>query len=161
MFDMKESRTALNIDKAICRTQGAFFEYVCTLGYDLKYFAEYFMHSSFAKGFDSKGSRCVFEDPETCFEIMFWKKEKDLDSLKKYASDPAIGDWIGYTYRQFTVVSDLPSREVWERVPFDKLLLNYAAHHTLDEYYSIEMLCSFFDVPVNDFYKDYFRYLEG
>lgn len=155
-------KTQLHIDKGICDTQGKIFEYACRIGYDLKLFSDYFLNSSFCnKSFDAKIPRYIFEDEETCMEILFWKKpDSEKETLKSNIySNPDIGYWFGYTYRQFAIVSGLSSAELNKRLDFDKLLVNYEAHHTIDEWNSIQMLCKFYKINMLPEYVNYIEFL--
>lgn len=149
--------TDIRIDRKICNTQGKIFEQANLDGYDVSVFANKYMNSIFCeKGMDYKASRYNFEDPETCLCEIY----KEIGKPGNAAYNEA-AYWLGYTYRQLAYETNTPSRDVIRKVPVDKLILNYAAHHCIDEDYSSDDLCRFFGLEKSPLYQEYVRYLDS
>ena len=150
-------RIQIKIDRGICDTQGKIFEKACLDGCDLKLFTNSYMNSVFCKkGMDYKASRYSFVDADTCLDIIY----PEIGRCKGKHSNPDMGYWIGYTYRQLSYEAGISSANLIKKVPFDLLIRNYAAHHCLDENISGEMLCDYYKLGRLPEYIAYDRYLE-
>ncbi len=153
----KDDLLQIKIDRGICDTQGKIFEQASRDGYDLKAFTEKYLTSVFCrKGMDYKASRYTFEDADTCLHEIY----KEIGGPGKAPYDEA-AYWIGYTYRQLAYETGLSSSEVLQKAPFDKLILNYMGHHCIDEDYSTDDLCRFYDMKKIPIYQEYVKYLDS
>ncbi len=149
--------TDIRIDRKICDTQGKIFDQANRDGYDINVFTDKYMNSVFCqKGMDYRASRYTFEDPDTCLHEIY----KEIGKPGNAAYNEA-AYWIGYTYRQLAYETDMPSRDVIKKVPLDKLILNFAAHHCMDENNSTDDLCRFYGLEKSPLYREYTKYLDS
>lgn len=135
-----------DVEMIICERHGELFEYIAK-----KYtyqsflsFARLFMMSDFCRrAWDAKYSRYQFHDPEENMD--FFMKEIDKDSLAEAKDgdeqmNASVAAWIGFAYRSLCIVSKLPSREIYKRLPVEKMIALYPGMHTLDEYMAAEII---------------------
>jgi len=156
----------VSLEKDICRTQAAFYEMAAYDGCDIHKFSDMYLNSRFCLNrMETKYSSFQREDARTCLEFIYPEigtpEQMPFNVKKDVIFNPDVAYWIGYTYYQLFCETGVHGKFLSVKVPFSQLLLNYPAHHTLDEEYSTDKLCSYYGLIKNDFYKSYSQYLDN
>ncbi len=156
-MNAKEYRQIL-LERDICKTQAAFYRKAALDGCDMKIFSDRYMTSSFrVRNMEVAYSPCQREDAETCLEFIYPKI--GFPDTMPYSGDgeifnPDVAWWVGYTYQQLFYETGVKGAELVVKVPFEKLILNYPAHHTLEETASTDMLCEYYGLEKNQMHKE-------
>ncbi len=152
----------IQLNKDTCKTQGRIYEQAAYDGCDIKKFSDKYLSSRFCKNrIETPYSSFQMEDAQTCLEFIYPEIQISPNPGSETIFDPDIAYWIGYTYHQLYCETGIYGYKLRKLVPFEKLLLNYPAHHTLDEFYSIEKLCSYYNLKINHLYKEFVLYLDN
>ena len=163
--DMEKILYHVKLNKDICRTVGSFYEQAAMDGCNIKTFSDRYLESKFCRNrMECEYSSFWREDALTCLEFIYpeigFPESIPNNKDKNIVFDPDVAYWIGYTYYQLYCETGIHGNILKEKVPFDKLILNYEAHHTLDEYYSTDKLCSYYGLHKNSLYRRYIDYLD-
>lgn len=133
----------MNLDEyGICQNQARLYEYVARKGFDMEWFSEEYLRSSFCKrAFDTVYSRFQTADEQECLDFIIpeLKTIKMLD--KEYMLDPDVAYWIGFTYRQLYIETEVPSSKLVEKVDFTTMCRYYPGLHTVDEEMATDIIC--------------------
>lgn len=131
-----------NIHRYICKQQEELFEYVQKQNADVVAFAEAFMKSNFCnRSLDKPYSVDQHADIINWLELL--KCEKITLQPVPWQQRPLpinVAGWIGFTYRQLQIETGLQSRELWEKVPIDRLIRAWPSLHTVDEDMAAEII---------------------
>ena len=156
----------VGLERDICRTQASFYEEAARDGCDMHVFSDRYLASRFCRNrMQTRYSSFQREDARTCLEFIY--PETGFPESMPFSRDrdvifsPDIAYWLGYTYHQLYCETGTEGRELAEKVPFEKLVLNYPAHHTLDEIYSTDMLCRYYGLEKDAEHKEYGIYLDN
>lgn len=130
----------------VCKQQQELFEYVQKHKADVCEFAKAFLNSDFCnRSLDKPYSVDQYAD------IMNWLEFLDWECIavhpKLFQKNPVplqVAGWLGFTYRQLQIETNLQSRELWDRVPIDRLIIAWPGLHTVDEDMAAEII-------INDF----------
>lgn len=89
------------------------------------YFIKRFMNSEICSRIDRENEiniALVFEELEEKYQLTRGNKKYSIDSIY----------WIGYIYRYWSYVFELPSNEVYKIISANQLVQLYEPYHTLD-----------------------------
>lgn len=127
----------------ICRTQGRIFEYAAKNGYAFPEFINLYMNSDFCRrAMDTSYSRFQLSDEEECWDFIEPEIGSQLHCLEGNAFfDIDIAYWIGFTYRQLYIETEIKSKELVTIISPDELLAGYLGLHTIDEENATDILC--------------------
>ena len=152
----------IELNRDNCKTQARFYELAAYDGCDMREFSDRYLRSHFCKNrIEVVYSAFQREDAMTCLEFIYPEIGIEQDPSSEKIFDPDIAYWIGYTYHQLFCETGVRGEQLAEKVPFERLLLNYAAHHTLDEFYSVNKLCGYYGLEINELYRGYEEYQDG
>ena len=133
----------------ICRTQGEIFAYMAKKRYDVVCFAEQYFSSEFCKrAFDTSYSRFQLETPQECADFFLPQIKNNLRFTNKY-QDKEEAFYIGFVYRYLYFVTNLPSSELFARVPIDRVKGYYIVSNLRTEDFVVEDLCKEYYLPLN------------
>ena len=148
----------IKLENDICLTQARIYERAALDGYKFPDFSEKYLSSHFCQNrMETQYSSFQREDAETCLEFIY-PEIGFIRGTDMFAPD--IAHWIGYTYFQLYCETGIHGAILKDKVPFSKLILNYAAHHTIDQIHSTDMLCNFFGLKKDKFHQQYSEYLD-
>ena len=158
----KEILNQIRLEQDICKTQADFYKKAAVDGCDMKTFSNRYLKSNFCnKSMETTYSSFQREDAETCLEFIYPQignpEDIPYDPSGKKIFDPDVAYWVGYTYQQLYYETGMRGAQLAEQVPFDKLILNYRAHHTLDETHSTDKLCEYYGLKKNNMHLAYAR----
>lgn len=112
-----------NNDFEICSRQGEIYEYAVQKGYDLESFSNLYLKSDFCnKEMDSDYSKyhsAYYKEAIWCFMPELEGKIKLCNEKK---SEWAFAEDVGFMYRLLHILTNVPSRELCEIIPFDYIL---------------------------------------
>ena len=121
-----------HIEYSIANAQGNIFKYASELGYDLETFVEKYMESDFCnKDMDSEYSPFQNELDVPCMEILtkeFSNKKINIP-INTNIKYEYCAYYIGFVYRYLQILSGLSSKEIYKKIPFKKMTLNYFLDH--------------------------------
>lgn len=131
-----------DIHRYICKQQQELFEYVQAHNADVISFAEAFMHSNFCnRSLDKPYSVDQYADIMNWLEFLEWEKITVRPVLQQQRPVSfRVAGWLGFTYRQLQIETGLQSRELWEKVPINKLIRAWPGLHTVDEDMAAEII---------------------
>ena len=110
-------------DYEICETQGKIFEYAVSNNYNLKVFAEKYMQSKFCNNeMDSVYSRFHFAYYKEAVWTFFPEIEESLELSNGVNEDGVFAEDIGFMYRLLHILSSVPSKALFHRVPFEYII---------------------------------------
>ena len=122
----------------ICMTQSRIYRYVAQCGYEVKRFSDAFLASDFCRrAFDTIYSRFQLED---VFECM------DLIVSHNLYFDEDVAAWIGFTYRQLYIETEVNSSRLVTVVSFQTLCDYYVGLHTIDIEDATDIICKDFSI---------------
>ncbi len=131
-----------DIHRYICKQQQELFEYAQEHKADVVAFAEAFMKSNFCnRSLDKPYSVDQYADIMNWLEFLDWEKITVRPVL--YQQRPVsfqVAGWVGFTYRQLQIETGLQSRELWDKVPIDRLIRAWPGLHTVDEDMAAEII---------------------
>ena len=131
----------------ICRTQGEIYERMANNGYDIRIFSEHYLRSDFCRrAFDTIYSRFQYADDLECLDFILPEIGDKCRKTKDFLLSADIAYWIGFTYRQLYVETNIPSSELVEKIPFDVMLRYYPGLHTVDENMATDIICENFQI---------------
>ena len=135
-----------NINYDICENQGNIFEKAAIEGYDMEQFSNYYMKSDFCNNhFDKRWSIYHLADTEECFEELCSENRFRSIVTKRSGGkicDPDTSWWIGFTYRQLNIETEVASSILSDEIPFNELCACYPGLHTVDEEYATDLICN-------------------
>ena len=145
----KNYKVAYNtVEFDICETQGRIYEIMAINGYDMKLSSDLYLHSDFCRRyFDTIYSRFQVADAEESIDFIIPEikdKIKVLDDNKEFS--PKVAYWIGFTYRQLYMETDIPSNELGDKISFEKMCAYYPGLHTIDENMASDIICMNFNL---------------
>lgn len=131
-----------DVEEMICRTQANIFSYMAERGYDMGIFANAYMTADWTKrAMDTTYSRFQIREPEECLDYLLPEIEH---KLKKYEDDKMfatdVAEWIGYTYRQLYIETDVDSAVLCKKIPFSTMCKYYPGMHTINEDYTADII---------------------
>lgn len=131
-----------DIHRYICKQQQELFEYVQAHNADVIFFAEAFMKSDFCnRSLDKPYSVDQYADIMNWLEFLEWEKITVRAVLQQQRPVSfRVAGWLGFTYRQLQIETGLQSRELWEKVPIDRLIRAWPGLHTVDEDMAAEII---------------------
>ena len=119
----------------ICKQQQELFEYVQEKGADVRAFAEAFMKSDFCnRSLDKPYSVDQYADILNWLEFLEWE-QITVQPVPDQPNpiDVVLAGWVGFTYRQLQIETGLQSRELWKKVPMNRIIIAWPGLHTVDE----------------------------
>lgn len=128
LLDNMEKHRAYSIANA----QGHIFEYASEVGYDMEVFVEKYMESDFCNlEMDSEYSPFQNELDVPCMEVImneFSAKNivVPMNDKKRYRY---CAYYVGFVYRYLKLLSRLSSKEVYRKIPFEKMVFEYFFDH--------------------------------
>lgn len=142
-------------DEVICKTQRDIYTYIAKQGYNMELFSNAFLSSDFCKrAFDTIYSRFQFADEKECLDFIIPEiKNYGLRKLNNEYFDEDVAGWIGYTYRQLYIETNIFSAILCEKISFKTMVKYYAGLHTVDENMATDIIC-------NDFHLQKLTYFE-
>jgi len=144
--DNTNFETDLNYDEyGICEIQAHLFEYVANQGVDIEWFTKAYLCSDFCRrAMDTIYSR--FQTADELEHLDFLLPE--VGTLQEYEDntmfDPDVAWWIGFTYRQLYIQTQISSKELYERISFETMCRYYPGLHTVDEEMATDIICENF-----------------
>ena len=126
----------------ICLNQARLYEYVAKKGFDMQWFSESYLRSSFCRrAFDTIYSRFQTADELECLDFII----PELGTIKmlddEYMFDSNVAYWVGFTYRQLYIETGVFSSEIVEKVDFATMCRYYPGLHTVDEEMATDIIC--------------------
>ena len=104
-------------------------------------FANAYMRSAFCRrAFDTIYSSFQLASEEECWRFLY----PQIAHLLKPGDDSVSEDeayWVGFTYRQLYIETQIPSEELCVMIPPERILLSYAGLHTIDEEAATDRVC--------------------
>lgn len=140
---IKKRKIAMNLDEyGICQNQARLYEYVAHKGVDIEWFSENYLRSSFCKrAFDTIYSRFQTADEQECLDFI-WPELGSIKYMERdMMFDPDIAYWIGFTYRQLYIETNISSSELVEKIDFATMFRYYPGLHTIDEEMATDIIC--------------------
>lgn len=136
------------VETMICRTQADIFVYMSKLGYNMEIFSTAYMNSEWTRrAMDTKYSRFQIREPEECLDFILPEIE---NLLTKYSDDiifnPDIAEWIGFTYRQLYIETQIPSEKLIKIISFRAMCAYYPGLHTVDEEMATDIICENYEL---------------
>jgi hypothetical protein len=116
----------------IADTPGHIFEYASEHNFNLEKFVTEYMNSKFCQNMmDVSYSPFQNESPRACMEVILNEFSNNgisisIDENKKYRY---CAYYIGFVYRYLQIFSGLSSKELYKKIPFEKIVLNYYFDH--------------------------------
>lgn len=134
----------------ICNQQRKLFEYVQHTHADVFEFANQFMRSNFCnRSLDKVYSVDQFADIVNWIEFLQWENIRVTPVLQiTHPVSQAAAGWLGFTYRQIQILTRLQSRDIADKIPIDRLYLNYAGLHTVSEDMAAEIILKDFNIQL-------------
>lgn len=138
--------TDLSYDEyGICEIQAKVFEYVAYDCVDMEWFAKAYLCSDFCRrAMDTIYSRFQTADEPEHLDFLI----PEIGPLKKYENgeqfNPDTAWWIGFMYRQLYIQTQIPSKELCEKIPFKTMCKYYPGLHTVDEEMATDIICENF-----------------
>ena len=107
----------------ISQTQGKIYGLAYNMGYDIPDFSEKYLNSNFVKyEMDALYSKYQTELADACMENILCEFEDRGIRLKKRAKDIYYSPYeIGYLFRRFYYAAKTTSRELYDKIPIEKL----------------------------------------
>ena len=134
------------VEYDICRTQARIYRYIASQGYDLPIFSDAYLTSDFCRrAFDTIYSRFQVADELECLDFIFPEINEKLVKNNTWF-DEDVAYWIGFTYRQCYIETEIPSRELASRISFASMCRYYPGLHTLDENEALEIICRDYEI---------------
>ena len=137
-----------DVHRYICKQQQELFEYVQEQGADVITFAEAFMKSDFCnRSLDKPYSVDQYADIMNWLEFLEWERiiVKPVIRPQRPITRRVAG-WAGFTYRQIQIETGLQSRDLWEKVPIERLIRAWPGLHTVDEDMAAEIIMEDFNL---------------
>lgn len=139
----------------ICETQGLIFETIAGKysAESFKTFVKEYMCSEFCRRqMDVSYSRYQMHEPEESLDFVIPEISEhaklELSTDSHFPGDTAF--WIGFTYRQVSMKTCLPSAEIIKQIPLTKMLAMYPGLHTVDETMALEIIMESFHLPFHN-----------
>lgn len=131
-----------DVHRYICKQQQELFEYVQAHNADVIFFAESFMKSDFCnRSLDKPYSVDQYADIMNWLEFLEWEKITVRAVLQQQRPVSfRVAGWLGFTYRQLQIETGIQSRELWEKVPIERLIRAWPGLHTVDEDMAAEII---------------------
>ena len=127
------------VQETICQTQGNIFRVACEQRYDMNVFVPSYMNSRFcAKNMDGIWTVYQFADAEECLDFIL--PEIQPPKLDKVVYNPAVMEWIGFTYRQLYLTLNISSKEIYDKVSFLDMIVYYPGLHTVDDEMAMDII---------------------
>lgn len=131
----------------ICMTQSRIYRYVAQCGYEVKRFSDAFLASDFCRrAFDTIYSRFQLEDVFECMDFIVPEIQNDLIVSHNLYFDEDVAAWIGFTYRQLYIETEVNSSRLVTVVSFQTLCDYYAGLHTIDIEDATDIICRDFNI---------------
>ncbi|MBP3897072.1 MAG: antitoxin [Mogibacterium sp.] len=123
----------------LCAIQGRIFE-MSVERYDTSsaIFVRRFMNSELAREMDSPGFMDRPFDEENSFRMLDDEYGKSSYGTVKYNED--IMHWMGYVYRYWAQLYDMPSKRLYAAVKPAEMRALYPAYHSLDPHAAIQRI---------------------
>ena len=139
------------IARMICNTQGKIFEKYAQQMSPTKFenFVTFYMNSDFcAREMDSSYSWLHLQPALQSMDFIDMEIEKkklvfSIESVKARMNTD-VAWWLGFTYRHLAMKTNLASREIVQKVPVERLILNYLGLHNEDDDDVIGIICKNF-----------------
>jgi len=143
-------------DYEICKNQARLYRYVAIKGFDMEWFSENYLRSSFCKrAFDTIYSRFQTADELECLDFIIPELGIIQYMNDDMMFDPDVAEWIGFTYRQLYIETGIPSSEIVEKVDFATMCRYYPGLHTIDEDMATDIICENFGFSkINSYQKE-------
>ena len=140
IYPTNQENTLTPIQRIICETQGEIFRCANEWRLNMDEFVPLYMHSVFCKrAMDGIYSRFQMADGEECLDYIL--KEIHPSILNEIHYNEQAMFWVGFTYRQLTFrLRDIPSKIIYDRLPFFSLAKQYYGLHTIDEEIAIDII---------------------
>ena len=157
----------IDLERDIARTQAQIYEQAALDGCDMADFSHRYLNSHFCLNrMETRYSSFQREDARTCLEFIYPEisyPEIDIkaDNSDQLVFNPDIAYWIGYTYYQLYCETKVRGKEIETKIPFEKMVYHYDAHHTLDEIYSTDDLCRYYGLEKDALHISYGQYLDS
>lgn len=131
-----------HVEQLICETQARLFEYVANTGADMIWFIERYMSSPFCqKEMDSDYSCFHLSFPEEILDFLL----PQIGPLRKFEPGQYfsndVANWLGFTYRQLQIQTQVASKELVQLLPPGKLCNSYLALSGESEEVAADILC--------------------
>ena len=155
----------ISLERDICKTQGYFYELAAIDGCDMSMFSDRYLRSRFClRQMETRYSPYQREDARTCLEFIYPEiggpESMPFMGKNEHIFNPDVAYWAGYTYYQLYCETGVHGKDLVSQVPFNSLIQNYKAHHTLDEIYSTDILCAYYRLEKDDAHRRYEELLE-
>lgn len=127
----------------LCKTQGNLFvESIDRFSGGSANFIKRYMNSTECRDVDDTlefNSSVILSGLEQKYDLNIGKKKYDKDIIY----------WIGYLYRYWAYVYQMPSSRIFEIVSANELYDLYGAYHTISADAAIERICEARNISVN------------
>lgn len=144
-----------DIQYYICEQQQEIFEYMYDKNVDILRFAEKFMNSDFCnRHLDARYSVHQFNDIVNWVEFLEMEFNPFALKISNHEISRHTAGWIGFVYRHLHFATGLKSSELFQKVPFRKLVIAYPGLHTVDEDMAIDILCNDYHIERVDEFKN-------
>ena len=130
------------VDYDICQNQGRLYSFVAKEGFCMEWFSEAYLKSSFCKrAFDTIYSRFQLADELECLDFIL----PEIGTIKMLPKEerfsPDVASWIGFTYRQLYMETQILSEILADKVDFATMCRYYPGLHTIEEDMAIDIIC--------------------
>ena len=126
----------------ICKNQARLYRFVARKGVDMEWFSENYLRSSFCKrAFDTIYSRFQTADELECLDFIMPELGAPKMMENGYMFEPDVAEWIGFTYRQLYIETEIPSANLVEKADFATMCRYYPGLHTIDEEMATDIIC--------------------
>ena len=139
VYDENHSISGINYD--ICETQAMLFEYAAKR-YVFDNFVELYMKCDFCRrAMDTEYSRFQLETERECMDFILPEIGEQLVSVETPTISGEVAYWIGFVYRALYIRTEIPSKELIEKVPLSAMYGYYPGLHTVEENMQIDIIC--------------------
>jgi hypothetical protein len=134
----EKMRCSLNVGYQICDTQSEIFELAGDIGFDDDDFIKKYMTSDFChREMDAMHSWFHLADAQDAMDYILKEITPKKNSLHY---DPDAIKWIGWMYKYLQLRFEIPSKELYQRLPLKDMLNYYEGMHTQDEEFFVNVL---------------------
>ena len=128
----------LDVGYEICKTQSKLFLYAIRHNYDDNDFIKKYMESQFCNHkMDALYSR--FQLMNAAYIMSYLLDEISPEASKKHYDEDAI-EWTGWMYRYTQLRLEVPSKQIYETLPLNHMLIYYRGMGGEDTEYFIERM---------------------
>lgn len=139
----EEMQCGLDVGYEICTSQSRLFVYAIEQDYDDDDFVAKYMTSDFCnREMDAVWSWFQLMNPG--YNMAYLLDEVSLIKSDKHY-DLEVFEWVGWMYRYAQLRLEIPSREIYKKMPLSDMLLYYKCLRTEDAEYFIEQIQARFE----------------